>query len=41
MKFRPGERFEYNDGGFVLLGAIAEQVSGIPFCEYVQGTYLP
>lgn len=36
MKFRPGERFEYNDGGFVLLGAIAEQVSGIPFCEYVQ-----
>ena len=36
MKFRPGERFEYNDGGFVLLGAIVEQVSGMPFREYIQ-----
>lgn len=36
MKFRPGERFEYNDGGFVLLGAIVEQVSGLPFRDYIQ-----
>ncbi len=36
MKFKPGERFEYNDGGFVLLGAIVEQVSGVSFSEYVQ-----
>lgn len=36
MKFRPGERFEYNDGGFVLLGAIVEQVSGMRFSDYIQ-----
>ncbi len=36
MKFAPGERFEYNDGGFVLLGAIIEQVSGMPFTAYIQ-----
>lgn len=36
QKFPPGERFEYNDGGFILLGALVEKISGQPFQEYVQ-----
>src|SRR4051812_27016063 len=28
---RPGERFTYNNGGFVVLALIAERVSGPPF----------
>lgn len=35
MKFPPGERFEYNDGGFILLGLIVECVSGMDFTDYV------
>jgi len=29
--FAPGERFSYNNGGFVVLALIAERVSAIPF----------
>ena len=29
--FPPGERFSYNNSGFVVLALIAERVSGIPF----------
>ncbi len=36
MKFTPGARFEYNDGGFILLGRVVEQISGLPFQDYVQ-----
>ena len=35
MKFAPGERFEYNNSGFVLLGLIIEAISGQPYTEYV------
>jgi len=35
MRFLPGERFEYNDGGFVLLGLIVERVSRMPFTAFV------
>lgn len=35
-RFPPGERFEYNDGGFILLGLVIEQVSGQRFQDYVQ-----
>jgi CubicO group peptidase (beta-lactamase class C family) len=35
MKFRQGERFEYNDGGFILLGLVVESVSGRDFIEYI------
>ncbi len=31
----PGERFSYNDSGFVVLALIAERVSGIPFQRLV------
>jgi CubicO group peptidase (beta-lactamase class C family) len=35
MKFPPGERFSYCNGGFVVLALIAERVSGTPFSELV------
>ena len=31
----PGERFAYNNGGFVVLGVIAERVTGVRFHELV------
>jgi CubicO group peptidase (beta-lactamase class C family) len=33
--FAPGERFAYNNSGFVVLALIAERVSGTPFHELV------
>jgi CubicO group peptidase (beta-lactamase class C family) len=34
--FPPGERFAYNNGGYVLLALIAERTSGVPFYELVR-----
>ncbi len=36
MKFAPGERFAYNNSGYILLGLIVEKVSGMKFRDYVQ-----
>jgi CubicO group peptidase (beta-lactamase class C family) len=36
MKFTPGEKFEYNDGGFIILGLIIEQQAKMSFSEYVE-----
>jgi CubicO group peptidase (beta-lactamase class C family) len=36
MKFRPGERFSYCNGGYVVLALIAERVSDVPFPELVR-----
>jgi CubicO group peptidase (beta-lactamase class C family) len=35
-KFAPGERFAYNNGGYVVLALIAERTSGVPFHELVR-----
>lgn len=35
MQHQPGERFVYNNGGFVVLALIAERVSGVPFHDLV------
>jgi CubicO group peptidase (beta-lactamase class C family) len=34
--FPPGERFAYNNGGFVVLALIAERAGGMPFPELVR-----
>ena len=36
MKFQPGERFDYNDGGYILLGLVIESVTGMNFPAYVR-----
>ena len=35
MKFAPSERFQYNNGAFVLLGLIIEAVTGQSYTDYV------
>lgn len=35
MKFSPGEKFSYNNAGFILLGLVVEQITRIEFTEYV------
>ncbi|MEO8360919.1 MAG: serine hydrolase domain-containing protein, partial [Vicinamibacteria bacterium] len=37
MTFDPGEKYLYNNSGFILLGAIIEKVSGMPYAEFVEG----
>ncbi|MFD1396516.1 serine hydrolase domain-containing protein [Kroppenstedtia eburnea] len=36
MKFQPGNRFSYSNSGYILLGLIVEQVTGLNFTEYVE-----
>ncbi|WDV45128.1 serine hydrolase [Clostridiaceae bacterium M8S5] len=36
MKFTTGEKFAYNNSGFVLLAAIIAEVSGMSYSEYVK-----
>jgi CubicO group peptidase (beta-lactamase class C family) len=35
LRFAPGERFEYSNSNFILLGAIVERVSGLGFEKYL------
>ena len=37
--FAPGERFAYNNSGFVVLALIAERVGGIPFTSSCRSAY--
>lgn len=36
MKFTPGERFHYNNAGFIILGLVIEKLAGQTFHEYVE-----
>jgi CubicO group peptidase (beta-lactamase class C family) len=36
MKFTPGERFGYNNMGFVLLGLVIEKITGMRFQTYIE-----
>ncbi|NJK44348.1 MAG: beta-lactamase family protein [Pleurocapsa sp. SU_196_0] len=35
MKFSPGERFSYCNGGYILLGLVIEAITGVSYQEYV------
>ncbi|NCT76691.1 MAG: beta-lactamase family protein [Chitinophagaceae bacterium] len=36
VDFKPGEKFEYNNSGYVLLGYIIERVSGEPYENFIE-----
>ncbi|MFD2922879.1 serine hydrolase domain-containing protein [Halobacillus naozhouensis] len=36
MMFDPGEKFHYNNAGYIVLGLIVEQQTGVSFQEYVE-----
>ena len=36
MDFLPGEKFQYNNSGYVILGYIVEQISGKSYGDFVQ-----
>jgi CubicO group peptidase (beta-lactamase class C family) len=35
MDFKPGERFQYNQTNYLLLGQIIDKLSGVPFQEFI------
>lgn len=37
MKLKVGEKFHYNNAGYILLGLIIEQTSQIKFADYIKG----
>lgn len=36
MEFAPGERWNYNNSGYALLGAIIEKVSGMSYADFIR-----
>jgi CubicO group peptidase (beta-lactamase class C family) len=36
MAFKPGERFAYNNGAYILLALLVEIQSGMPYAKYVE-----
>ena len=36
MKYRVGERFHYNNAGYIVLGLIVEHATGMDFSAYIQ-----
>ena len=36
FEFEPGERYRYNNSGYLLLGAVIEAVSGLPYERFLQ-----
>jgi CubicO group peptidase (beta-lactamase class C family) len=36
MKFPPGTRFLYSNGGYILLGVLIEELTGLKYQEYVE-----
>jgi len=37
--YKPGSQYEYSDLGFILLGEIVEQVTGMPLDQYARKTF--
>ncbi|EOC99676.1 serine hydrolase domain-containing protein [Caldisalinibacter kiritimatiensis] len=36
MDFTPGDRFKYNNAGYILLGLVVEEQTGVEFSEYIE-----
>lgn len=42
MMFQPGGRFHYNNAGYIVLGLIVEELTGLEFSEYInKNIFLP
>jgi len=40
MKFQPGEKFSYSNGGYILLGVVIEELTGMTYQDFVARTIL-
>lgn len=40
MMFAPGNKFHYNNAGFIILGLIIEEQTGLKFTEYIETNIL-
>jgi CubicO group peptidase (beta-lactamase class C family) len=40
LDFKPGEKFNYSNTGYMLLNSVVEKAAGVPFAKYVQATLL-
>jgi CubicO group peptidase (beta-lactamase class C family) len=40
LDYKPGDRFEYSNSGYILLAMITEQVSGMPFHEFLKANVI-
>ncbi len=36
MKFSPGTHFSYSNGGYILLGVVIEELTGLKYQDYVE-----
>lgn len=36
LEFRPGNKYSYNNTGYIFLALIVEKVSGLPYYEYIE-----
>ncbi|RKQ33201.1 serine hydrolase domain-containing protein [Oceanobacillus halophilus] len=41
MMFSPGDRFHYNNAGYILLGLVIEKMTGTVFTEYIEKELFP
>ncbi|MBX2928335.1 MAG: serine hydrolase [Saprospiraceae bacterium] len=39
MDFAPGDKWQYNNSGYFLLGVIIEKISGKPYGDYIEETF--
>jgi len=40
MDFNPGEKYKYNNSGYIILGYIIEKISGVSYAEFVETNIL-